>query len=278
MNDDRTIVEKRDIVFASRTVTKIWEEVPSPANPYLADCCRCHGYDILELAASRSFPETIFLLFQGELPTRPQAELFETLMVGLINPGPRHPATRAAMNAGVGKTSPVHILPIGLTVLGGSVNGGEEVEAAMRFIRKNSANDPAVLVAELMDSAGESGDGDLHVAPGFGSHFGGIDPMPAGLADLLLGLPGSGNALAWGSDVARLLADHNQGWRTTGIAAAVFCDLGFLPRVGIGLFQLLCAPGLLAHGMELYPKPIHAMPFLDKEHYVIAEEARTRKR
>jgi citrate synthase len=64
------------------------------------------------------------------------------------------------------------------------------------------------------------------------------------------------------------------GWLSTGVAAAAFCDLGFHPRVGAGLYQLLCAPGLLAHGFELANKPITAMPFLDEEHYVIDQNAK----
>lgn len=93
--------------------------MPSPDNPYIAEHCRCRGYDLFELVQKRSFVDIIYLLLRGELPTKDQAQLFETLLVALINPGPRHPATRAAMNAGVGKTNTAHILPIALPVLGG---------------------------------------------------------------------------------------------------------------------------------------------------------------
>jgi citrate synthase len=59
------------------------------------------------------------------------------------------------------------------------------------------------------------------------------------------------------------------GWLTTGVAAAVFCDLGFQPKIGGALFQLLGAPGLAAHGLELANKPITAMPYISDENYVI---------
>ena len=59
------------------------------------------------------------------------------------------------------------------------------------------------------------------------------------------------------------------GWLSPGICAAVFLDLGFAPREGAGLFQLICAPGLLAHGLELADKPINSLPFLDEEKYII---------
>lgn len=57
------------------------------------------------------------------------------------------------------------------------------------------------------------------------------------------------------------------GWLARGVAAATMCDLGFHPRVRAGIFQLISAPGLLAHGLELTNKPITAMPFLHEHHY-----------
>lgn len=263
--------------FASRTVTKIWEEVPAAHNHFLAERCRCHGYDLAELAKKRNFVDVLYLLFRGELPTTAQAQMLETLMIYLINPGPRHPATRAAMNAGVGKTNSVHILPIALSVLGGTHLGGEEVEAGIRFIRQHQYAD-AALVAEKLLAIKESSEGDCHIAPGFGSRFGGIDPVPQQIAALLYSLSGRGKALQWGRDFVHTLNMEGMGWLATGVAACVFCDLGFQPQAGAGLFQLFCAPGLLAHGLELASPyiTIAAMPFLDEEHYVIAPEAKKR--
>jgi len=239
----------------------------------LAGQCRCHGYDILELAKKRSFVDVLFLLFQGEMPSLDQANLLETLLITMINPGPRHPATRAAMNAGVGKTHGSHLLPIGLSILGGAHLGGEEVTEAMAFLRKNRENSPVHVAAELLQRERPE-HGDWHIAPGFGSRFGAIDPMPRQIAELLRTSPGSRNFIKWGTEFADSLLQYTMGWLSTGVAAAAFCDLGFHPRVGAGLYQLLCAPGLLAHGFELANKPITAMPFLDEEHYVIDQNAK----
>lgn len=264
-------VRKRDMAFATRTQTRIWQEVPSAENPYLAGQCRCHGYDILELAEKRSFADVLFLLFQGELPSPEQARLLETLFIAMINPGPRHPATRAAMNAGVGKTAPVHILPIGLSVLGGEHLGGREVAAAIRFFRKHLDAAPGEVVKKVLEQE-RTTVGDCHIVPGFGSRFGGIDPMSQRIADMLLNHHGNWQALRWGKQFATLLNPQGMGWLGTGVAAAVLCDLGFTPQSGAGIFQLICAPGILAHGLELSNKPITAMPFLDEDHYVIEKQ------
>ncbi|MBU0730704.1 MAG: citrate synthase [Proteobacteria bacterium] len=279
MSEQHSKVKLRDEKFVSRASTRIWEELPSDKNPYLAESCRCHGYDIIELARKKSFVDVLFLLFRGELPTREQSELLEIMMITMINPGPRHPATWAAMNTGVGKTFPEHILPIALSAMGGAHLGGVEVSEAMRFFNKHIGKDAGQLVDELIEMAKEY-DGDTHIAPGFGSRFSGIDPMPQKYATMLSSLPGSGEALKWGISFAEALKSHNMGWLATGVAAAVFCDLGFTFSAGTGIFQLISAPGMLAHGLELSGpfKPITAMPFLDGEHYVIDEQAKTKKR
>lgn len=265
-------VQKRQEQFATRTVTRIWKEEPSDENPYLAKRCRCHGFDILELAQKRSFADVLFLLFQGELPNANQAKLLETLMISFINLGPRHPATRAAMNAGVGKTAPAHILPVALSTLSGSHLGGEEVIEAMQFLRRKRKFSPTDIAGKLLKNP-RPPEGDWHLAPGFGSRFGDIDPMPQQVASLLLSLPGDWKTLQWGDNFSKTIMPLDLGWLSTGLIAAVLCDLGFHPRAGAGIFQIISAPGLLAHGLELANKPITAMPFLDKEHYVIEENS-----
>jgi citrate synthase len=234
MTRRRVKVKSRNEAFVQRTVTRIWQEQASTENPYIAESCRCHGYDLLELMT-----------------------------------GPRHPATRAAMNAGVGKTDPVHILPIALTVMGGSHLGAGEVEVAMRFLRKQGGSDPEVLASELLQNPMPEEGEDWRLAPGFGWRFGSAERLPKKIARQLAALPGSGAGLHWGCAFADALAAQRLGWLNSGLVAAVLVDLGFHPRDGAGLFQLLSAPGLLAHGLELANKPVTAMPYVDDEHYVI---------
>lgn len=258
-------VRSRNEAFVERTVTRIWSEKPTENNPYIASQVSCHGYDLFELMEKRSFADVFYLLFRGNLPGKAESELLEKLMIALINPGPRHPATRAAMNAGIGKTEPVHILPIGLGVLGGKYQGAGEIEAAMRFLRKSCKQSPEIIAEQSLKQVNEDG----QPCPGFGLHYGGIDLLTAGLAKRLLSLSGAGEVMRWAEKFVEQLAVANMGWFSTGLAAAVFCDLGFQPRFGGSIFQLLNAPGLAAHGLELANKPITAMPFIKDSHYVI---------
>ncbi|HWV16882.1 MAG TPA: citrate synthase [Cellvibrio sp.] len=262
-------VSMRKQAFARRTATRIWSEEASIHNPYLATRALCHGYDLHELMAKRSFVDVFYLLFRGELPGSAQAQLLQTLMIALINPGPRHPATRAAMNAGIGKTNPLHIMPIAASLLGGEHRGGAEVEAAMRFLAKYQGSDPCVVSRSAMLQEMDAAAKETSVTPGFGKHYGGVDPMAATMARQILALEGAGRSLKWAEKLVASLLPHGIGWLMTGLAAAVFTDLGFPPRVGACLFQLMGCPGLLAHGLEMANQPINAMPFVSDENYVI---------
>lgn len=263
--------------FSSKIATKIWQEEANENNPYLAENCRCHGYDLMEAMGKLDYVSFLFLILQGELPTKDQSELLSRLMIGFANPGPRHLATRGAMNAAVSRARASLILPLSMSLLSGSYLGGEEVENSMRFLRKNLKTDPDDVLKVLLQSEDLSGEGDHHIAPGFSSRFGGRDPMPQKIASALDDLEGNGKALGWGQRFAKELEPYSMGWVSTGVCAAVFCDLGFQPRVGPGLFQLVCAPGLLAHGCEMLNKPITAMPFLDSDHYIIDPAAKKHK-
>ncbi|GAB1269204.1 hypothetical protein NBRC116493_24570 [Aurantivibrio infirmus] len=265
-------VIRRDDKFVDKVSTKIWYEKPSDENPYIAEESSCYGYNLEQLLQKRSYIEVFYLLFRGELPSKDDARILEKLMIAFVSPGPRHPGVRAAMNAGVGKTDPSHILPIGLSIMGGSYLGAEEVELSMRWLRKNLKKDPGEVVNQLVDSEQGLKNDSGQVVPGFGSRFEGVDIIPQRIVDSILHLPNSGSALVWGNKFAEKLHELNCGWYSTGVVAAVLCDLGFLPRMGPGIFQLISAPGLFAHGIELANKSINAMPFPDDEKYFIETE------
>jgi len=272
--NQNTKVRSRNEPFTQRTATRIWQEQPSEDNPYIAASALCHGYDLFELMEKRSFVDVFYLLFRGELPSAAEAKILQYLMIALINPGPRHPATRAAMNVGIGKTEPLHILPIASAVLGGSYMGGGEIEEAMRFLRKQQNTNADIFVQTLSQESSSQNYSqniadDNSLTPGFGTRNGGIEIMAVELANRLLALEGAGKALQWGCALNEHLRARGQGWLLTGVAAAIFSDLGFQPRAGGCLFQLLGAPGLVAHGLELANKPITAMPFVSDENYVI---------
>ncbi len=261
-------VSSRNEKFVDKSATRIWKEWPSRDNPYISQRISCHGYDLFELVKNSSFVDVFFLLLKGEIPGEDESRLLESLMISLINPGPRHEASRAAMNAGVGKTNPVHILPIALSVLGGEHLGAGGIENAMRFFRKSHKIDVNEFSRDILKKIErqELVDGDI---PGFGNVYGGVDLVSSKTSEILLEMSGPDSSLGWGCKLAKLLEDKGVGWLSTGLASAVFSDLGFHPRAGACLYQILSAPGLAAHGLELANKPITAMPYVKDEDYII---------
>jgi len=262
--------EKQDFVYSAKTHTSIILEQPSVGNPYVAKANFLHGYNMIELLQKKSFVDVLLLLFIGELPEPEKVQLFERLMIALINLGPRHPAVKSAMVAGVSKANTEHLLPIGLSVLGGKSNGAKEVEQAVNFLQKN-INKPAIDVAAQLFSAMKESDkeGEFHLFPGFGNSYGGIDEFTNDVAEnIIANLQSDFPFIQWANDFCLSLAPYNMGWLKTGLAAAVFCELNIGAREAIGLFQLICAPGIFAQGVEQTHKPITAIPMLSDEQHL----------
>ena len=258
--------------YASAASTGICFEQPSKNNPYLADKMFLAGYDIEQLVQKRSYVDTLYLLFKGELPTPQQARLLESLMMALINAGPRDAAVKAAMTAGVSKTKTEHILPIGLSVLGGENNGAQTVASAYQFIEKNLAKQPKALVNEISHVIHQSDNKHLAeklstLCPGFIQSYGEIDPICERLSTQLFSLQVQSPVFKWVKRLLAALKPLNIGISPVGLAASTFLELKLGARESIGLFQLLRAPGILAHGVEQTHKPVTAIPMLPDEQY-----------
>jgi len=252
-------VRSRGDVFASKIETKITDEQSPIHNPYHVNKQLIHGYDHLDLIDNCNFADVIYLLLRGNLPSEKDSILFNKLALALINPGPRHPATQASITAGVGKTDTVNILPIALGVYGGAFDGAGDMEKTIRFLRKSSKK--AVIEFEK--------DALNNKIPSITQHFGDADTYANILLDKLKPYAITGNVFSWLTQLQVLIYPKNIGVTKTSIAAAIFADLGFQPRQGAALMQLLAAPGLMAHGLEFSNKPVTAMLFEPDETYQI---------
>ena len=267
-NKNKPVEEaSRNEAFVTKASTGIWQEIPDEKHEYLATGARCFGYAQEDLlAGGYGITEMLFLLTRGELPNQQQRKLLDAIGVALSNPGPRHPATRAAMEAAVSKTRTRNLLPIALTVLSGDFAAGG-VEKNMRFLRLNRRKNPEDVFAELhADYRGE--ENDEEVVPGFGPHFGLRETFYVNLAWQVRRV--SEEALPhldWCLAMDSSLQDSIFGLKSTGLAAAVFLDLGFHPRFGPSLYQFLSSPGLIAHGIEMSNRPFTEMPFVSDDNY-----------
>jgi citrate synthase len=254
--------ERSNFSYSNKLVTAITKE-QSSANPYVTEKRYTAGYNNDEIVNKLSYPQALYLLFKGELPTEQQSLLLEKLMLCLMNSGPRCPATRASMVSAVSKTRPEHILPIGLITLGGE-EFAQLIANAHKFIQENLLLSPQNIVTQFRDRK-ESGLSDT--LPGFGTTYGSIDPIALRQFDSLLNLANGSEVFAWVQELVRLLYPMNIGLLEQGMVASVFLEVGLGAREAGGLYQLFKAPGILAHGMEQTHKPITSMPLLDDDDY-----------
>lgn len=270
MSTRKVKIESRNEQFTSKIKSEITLEIPADGNEFLTKEMRTHGYDVLELMDRCDHIDNLYLMFTGELPNKTQKKLLNSLSVFLMNLGPRHASSRAAANAGIGRTDVNHILPIGIMAMGGSYGGSKEVEMAMRFVKKHYANDAANVATHQLEQVVDKSPGDWIIAPGFGTDYRGQSPFLLAAKNKLLTLTPQSGYLAWCQLFTQALpSEKHCGWRLAGLVAGALLDLNIPPRAGGGLFQLLASPGALAHGLQFANKPLTDIPFLKDEDYEI---------
>ena len=230
------------------------------------------GYPIEELIGRVRFPDMIWLMLRGELPSREQGDLLEAALVPGVDHGPHAPSiaiARMAVTCGLpvngAMASAINVLD---DIHGGAGQqcmelyheidaeagaGGDLVEAATAVIQRHQ----------------EAGD---KIVPGFGHRFHPIDPRTAPLFELVAKAEAagavSGRFAAIGRAVEKAIGaikKRHIPMNIDGTTAVIFCELGFEPELGRGLFVLSRSVGILAHAWEQKQKGRRIMGPMPKE-------------
>ncbi|MEP6782763.1 MAG: citryl-CoA lyase [Acidobacteriota bacterium] len=215
------------------------------------------GYPIEELIGRVRFPEMIWLMLRGELPSSAQADLLEAALVPGVDHGPHAPSIAIAWMA-VTCGLPVNgAMASAINVLDDIHGGaGQQCMELYREIDAEGGADgdlvrAATVVIERRRDRGEK------IVPGFGHRFHPIDPRTAPLFALVekaraLGAVKGRHASIGHAVEQALTALKNRRipMNIDGITAVIFCELGFEPELGRGLFILSRAVGILAHAWE----------------------------
>ncbi len=244
--------------------TRIWAETAEPDNPFAATTCHCRGYDVYgDLLPKASFVEYLYLLFAGERPSPPQAQLLERLAIALANPGPREASVHAAMCAGVGGSPAAAMLMAALGVGAGNLGGGHEVRVALEAWETFGC-DVAAWQAYLQDPPKpERADiwTPMEHAPGFDPH-GERCATPVRQTLAVLSAIGAGPHLPWlAGHRATLEAAASAPLAMSGVAAAALRDLGLGSEHGEMLYLLLRLPGAAVHALEQKRYGFKRFPF-----------------
>lgn len=215
------------------------------------------GYPIEDLIGRARFPDMIWLMLRGELPSAAQADLLEAALVPGVDHGPHAPSiaiARMAVTCGL----PVNgAMASAINVLD-DIHGGAG-QQCMEWYREIDAEagpdgdlaQAATRVIERHRGAGEK------VVPGFGHRFHPVDPRTAPLFALVAKAEAAGTVSGRYAQIGRAVEQALEALKTRhipmnidGITAVIFCELGFEPELGRGLFILSRAVGILAHAWE----------------------------
>jgi len=215
------------------------------------------GYPIEQLIGRVRFPEMIWLMLRGELPTAERADLLEAALVPGVDHGPHAPSiaiSRMAVTCGLpvngAMASAVNVLD--------DIHGGAGQQCMERYHEidalageEGDLVEAASAVLAKYRAAGEK------IMPGFGHRFHPVDPRVAPLYVLLQRAQAAGaidgRYARIGRAVEEALKTHKGKlipMNIDGITAVVFCELGFEPELGRGLFILSRSVGILAHAWE----------------------------
>ena len=217
------------------------------------------GHPVEELIGNVSFPQMIWLMVRGGLPTEAEAKLFEAALVAGVDHGPQAPSiavSRMAITCGVGlnnaMASAVNML--------GDVHGGAGEQCAELYYtiadKMDAGADLTTAVrAGLDDWRAEHG----KIVSGFGHRFHKpVDPRAPRHMELVRQAAAEGTVSGRFADIGEAvqaeLAAQRGGrpiaMNIDGSTAVIFCELGFPAPLSRGLFCLSRSVGILAHAWE----------------------------
>ncbi len=219
---------------------------------------RMRGTPIENLIGAITFPQMIWLMTRGDLPTKAQAELLEAALVAAVDHGPQAPsiaAARMAVTCGLGlngaMASAVNMLD---DVHGGA---GEQAVELYTMIREDTAKgtDLNAATAHMIDRWQSER---TRFIPGFGHRFHKPeDPRAPRLLDLVDKAATAGTVDGGYAKIGRAIQTTLNARRgkpvpmnIDGATAVIYAELGFAGPLARGLFCLSRSVGIIAHAWE----------------------------
>lgn len=219
---------------------------------------RFRGLPIEELIGSVSFPQMIWLMTRGTLPSEAEARLLECALVAAVDHGPQAPsiaAARMAVTCGLGlngaMASAVNFLD---DVHGGA---GEQAVELYHWIAEARAGGAPLgeVVGPVLDHWQTERD---RFVPGFGHRFHKPeDPRAPRLLGLVEAAAKDGVVTGQYAAIGRAVQTElntRKGkpvpMNIDGATAVVYAELGFAGPLARGLFCLSRSVGVIAHAWE----------------------------
>lgn len=215
------------------------------------------GYPIADLIGSLTFPQMVWLLTLGEIPTPEKAKLLEAMLVAGVDHGPHAPTiaiARIAITCGIGINNAIG----SATNVMGDVHGGAGEQLMEIFTEIDGhVRAGAQLEAAVADVVGRYRTAVTKYVPGFGHRFHPRDPRGPKLFALVDQAVAEGVVEGCFAIIAREISAYIEratGRHVTmnidGSGAVILAELGFPPVLGRALFVLSRSVGIIAHAHE----------------------------
>jgi citrate synthase len=220
---------------------------------------RIRGHEIQDLIGRIGFPEMIWLMLRGTLPSPGEARLLEAALVASVDHGPQAPSIAIARMAVTCGAEMNNAMASAINVLGG-VHGGAGQQCMELFALVRAGIEAGAAIEAAVDSAlAEHRARHGRIIGGYGHRWHPIDPRTAPLLGLVEEARAAGVVSGEYIAIARAVEaalSREKGKlipiNIDGSTAVIFSELGFAPELGRGLFILSRSVGILAHAWEQY--------------------------
>ena len=217
---------------------------------------RPRGHAIQDLIGTVSFPQMIWLMLRGSMPSPAQARLLEAALVAAVDHGPQAPSiaiARMAVSCGLplngAMASAVNALD--------DVHGGAGEQCLALYLRAQALAPAGDVTGGVVAALDEYIAAHGKIIPGFGHRFHPVDPRAGPLLALVdeAATQGvvEGNLAAIGratEAAIRRRTGKPLPMNIDGATAVVYGELGFEAPLARGLFILSRSVGILAHAWE----------------------------
>lgn len=219
---------------------------------------RLRGRPIQELIGAVSFPQMIWLMTRGDLPTQAQSDLFEAALVAAVDHRPQAlsiAAARMAVSCGLGLNG---ALASAVNMLD-DVHGGAGEQAVELYTWINEVAQGGMLLPQAAEAMIDRWQAERSpYIPGFGHRFHKPeDPRAPRLLALVEDAAEAGTVTGRFAAIGRAMQtalNARKGkpvpMNIDGATAVIYAELGFAGPLARELFCLSRSVGILAHSWE----------------------------
>ena len=229
------------------------------------------GYRQEDLIGNIPYPDVVYLLLKGKLPTREHGRMIDAILTACIDHGVTPPSSIASRTVASGGVALPTAVAAGVLSIGDAHGGA--IEKGAKFLQdgilrkdkegKSIGEISSILVKEAKENHRR--------ILGFGHRVHTADPRTKRLFDLADELNISGDYIALSKAIEKDLeisAGRKLPINVDGAIAAIISDMGFDYRLGKAFFLLGRVAGLTAHVYEeqTREKPMRKMFTCDCEY------------